>query len=154
MTDASPERLRVLFLCTGNSARSQMAEALLRQMAKGKVDVFSAGSAPQPNVHPLARETLENRYGIDASDLYPKSMNAFLTDRFDYVITVCDRAAEACPVFPGDPTRIHWSFDDPAAVEGESARRRAFASVANGIAGRLRVWLSLPAVRDRIDAVA
>ena len=144
--------LRVLFLCTGNSARSQMAEALLRQLSKNRVDVFSAGSAPQPEVHPLAKETLEQRYGIDASSLAPKSMDRFLGERFDYVITVCDRAAEVCPVFPGDPERIHWSFEDPAGVTDEDARRRAFAWVANGIAGRLRVWMSLPAVQRRIDA--
>jgi protein-tyrosine-phosphatase len=144
--------LRVLFLCTGNSARSQMAEALLRQLSKGRVEVFSAGSKPQAQVHPLAKETLEYRYGIDTTDLVPKSMDRFLGQRFDYVITVCDRAAEACPVFPGDPERIHWSFEDPAAVEGEGARRRAFASVANGLAGRLRVWMSLPAVHRRIES--
>jgi arsenate reductase len=142
--------LRVLFLCTGNSARSQMAEALLRQLSKNRVEVFSAGSAPQPHVHPLAKETLEQRYGMDASNLFPKSMDRFLGERFDYVITVCDRAAEVCPVFPGDPERIHWSFEDPTAVKDEDARRRAFASVANGIAGRLRVWMSLPAVQRRI----
>jgi protein-tyrosine-phosphatase len=145
--------LRVLFLCTGNSARSQMAEALLRHMSKGRVEVFSAGSAPQAHVHPLAKETLEHRYGIDTSALTPKSMDQFRGERFEYVITVCDRAAEVCPVFPGDPERIHWSFEDPAAVVGDSAQRRAFASVANGIAGRLRLWLSLPTVRDRIEMV-
>ena len=149
-TDRPP--LRVLFLCTGNSARSQMAEALLRHMSKGRVDVFSAGSEPRGEVHPLAKEILENRYAIDTSALTPKSMNQFLGERFDYVITVCDRAAEVCPVFPGDPERIHWSFEDPAAFEGTDAQRRAFASVANGIAGRLRVWMSLPAIHKRIES--
>ena len=146
------QRLRVLFLCTGNSARSQMAEAMLRQLAKDRIEVVSAGSAPQPQVHPLAKETLEYRYGIDTSGMVPKSMDRFLGERFDYVITVCDRAAEACPIFPGDPERIHWSFEDPAAVEGESAQRRAFAAVANGLAGRLRVWMSLPAVQRSLNA--
>jgi len=148
---AEISRLRVLFLCTGNSARSQMAEALLHHLSRGRVQVFSAGSDPQPRVHPLARETLEHRYGIATSELYPKSMNAFLGERFDYVITVCDRAAEVCPVFPGDPQRIHWSFEDPAAIDGESAQRRAFAAAAHGIAARLRLWLSVPAVRRRLD---
>lgn len=129
-----------------------MAEALLRQLSKGRVDVCSAGSKPQPEVHPIAKETLEYRYGIDTTNLVPKSMDRFLGERFDYVITVCDRAAEACPLFPGDPQRIHWSFEDPAAVEGEAARRRAFAAVANGLSGRLRVWMSLPAVHTRIES--
>ena len=153
MTGEMP-RLRVLFLCTGNSARSQMAEALLRHLSKDAIEVYSAGSAPQPEVHPLAKETLEYRYGIETAALYPKSMTAFLGERFDYVITVCDRAAEVCPVFPGDPERIHWSFEDPAAVEDELARRRAFARVANGIAGRLRVWMALPAVQRRLTTAA
>src|SRR5258705_3781918 len=106
--DSKP--LRVLFVCTGNSARSQMAEALLRQLSKNRVEVFSAGSAPQPEVHPLAKETLEQRYGIDASSLAPKSMDRFLGERFDYANTVCDRAAAGRPGVPGDPQRTHWSF--------------------------------------------
>jgi arsenate reductase len=127
-----------------------MAEALLRHLSGGRVQVFSAGSDPQPHVHPLAKETLEYRYGLETSGLYPKSMNDFLGEPFDYVITVCDRAAEACPVFPGDPERMHWSFDDPAAVAGERAQRRAFASTATGLSARLRLWLSLPDVRRRL----
>jgi arsenate reductase len=77
-------------------------------------------------------------------------MDRFLGQDFDYVITVCDKAAESCPVFPGDPERIHWSFEDPAAIEDEHARRRAFESVASGLAGRLRVWMALPAISDRL----
>ena len=98
-------RLSVLFLCTGNSARSQMAEALLTQLTKGRIDVVSAGSAPQAQVHPQAIAILRSRFGIDTSGLRPKSMSQFLGQHFDYVITVCDRAAESCPVFPGDPER-------------------------------------------------
>ena len=143
-------RVSVLFLCTGNSARSQMAEALLRHLSRSRIDVASAGSAPQAAVHPLARETLETTYGIDTSDLYPKSLDRFLDRRFDYVITVCDRAAESCPVFPGDPERVHWSFEDPAAVQDEAERRRAFQHVAAGLTGRLRIWLSLPDVSRRL----
>ncbi len=146
------QRLSVLFLCTGNSARSQMAEALLRQLSGNRIDVCSAGSAPQPEVHPMARATLETKYGIDTSDLHPKPLNLFLGRRFDYVITVCDRAAETCPVFPGDPQRIHWSFEDPAAVSHETERRRAFEHVATGLAGRLRIWLSLPDIRRRVTS--
>jgi protein-tyrosine-phosphatase len=143
-------RLRVLFLCTGNSARSQIAEAILRQLSKNQIEVFSAGNVPQPEIHPLAKQVLEERYGIDTSNLFPKSVDRFIGQHFDYVITVCDRAAETCPVFPGDPERIHWSFEDPAAVQDEDARRRAFESVATGLAGRLRIWMALPAVRDRM----
>ena len=145
-------RLSVLFLCTGNSARSQMAEAILRQLSADAIDVYSAGSAPQPDVHPLAQQTLESKYGVDTSGLHPKSLNQFLGRQFDYVITVCDRAAESCPAFPGDPQRIHWSFEDPAAVQGEVEQRRAFEHVATGLAGRLRIWLSLPDVSRRLKS--
>jgi protein-tyrosine-phosphatase len=145
--------LRVLFLCTGNSARSQMAEALLRHLSRGRIDVFSAGSIPQPGVHPLAIATLKERYGIDPGGLYPKSLDRFLGEHFDYVIIVCDRAAESCPVFPGDPERIHWSFEDPAAVQSKEEQRRAFEIVANGLSGRFRIWLALPEIRRRMAAV-
>jgi protein-tyrosine-phosphatase len=107
------ERLTVLFVCTGNSARSQMAEALLRHLSRNRIDVSSAGSTPQAEIHPMARTILESKFGIDTGDLHPKSLNQFLDRPFDYVITVCDRAAESCPVFPGDPERIHWSFETP-----------------------------------------
>jgi protein-tyrosine-phosphatase len=142
--------LRVLFLCTGNSARSQMAEALLRQLSHDRVEVHSAGSTPQPDVHPLARATLKNRFGIDTASLHPKSLNRFVDQQFDYVITVCDRAAESCPVFPGDPQRIHWSFADPAAVQDATEQRRAFERVATELAARIRIWLSLPDVTRRL----
>jgi protein-tyrosine-phosphatase len=143
--------LRVLFLCTGNAARSQMAEALVRQLSKARIDTFSAGSAPEARVHPLAVSTLRGKYGIDASDRAPKPLNRFLDQSFDYIITVCDRSAEACPVFPGDPERIHWSFEDPAAVEGAEEQRRAFEQVASGLSNRIRLWMALPKVRQRMD---
>ena len=146
------ERLRVLFLCTGNSARSQIAEALLRKLSRGRADVFSAGGSPEADVHPMALEVLRTRFDVDTADLFPKHLNRFRGDRFDYVITVCDRTAETCPTFPGDPERIHWSFDDPVKGNGEEAQRRAFELVANGLAGRLRIWMALPAVRLRLDA--
>ena len=147
----STEPLRVLFLCTGNAARSQMAEALLRHLSKGRVDVSSAGSEPAHELHPLAKATLERKFSIDASSLWPKSMRQFLGQRFDFVITVCDRAAESCPAFPGDPERIHWSFEDPATIKDAETQRRAFENIANGLAARMRIWLSLPGVRSRID---
>jgi protein-tyrosine-phosphatase len=146
------ERLRVLFLCTGNSARSQIAEGLFRGLSRGRADVFSAGTAPQAEVHPLAVAVLRERFHVDTDGLYPKHVNRFSGDTFDYVITVCDRTAEACPTFPGDPERIHWSFEDPAAAEDETARRRAFERVANGLAARMRIWMALPAVHQRLDA--
>ena len=99
----------------------------------------------------MARETLESKYGIDTTELEPKSLGRFLGRQFDYVITVCDRAAESCPVFPGDPKRIHWSFEDPAAIDDELKRRRAFENVATGLAGRLRIWLALPEVSSRLN---
>ena len=146
----SDERLSVLFLCTGNSARSQMAEAILRQLSHNQIDVYSAGSVPRPEVHPVAKMVLEKKYGIDTGILYPKSLDGFVNRSFDYVITVCDRAAETCPIFPGDPERVHWSFEDPAAVQGDVEQRRAFEDVATGLAGRLRIWLSLPEVSRRL----
>lgn len=146
------ERLRVLFLCAGNSARSQIAEGLLRKLSRGRADVFSAGTSPQAEVHPLAVDVLRTRFDVDTEDLFPKHLDRFRGDRFDFVITVCDRTAERCPTFPGDPERIHWSFEDPADVEGEQTQRRAFELVANGIAARLRIWMALPAVHGRLDA--
>ena len=81
-------------------------------------------------------------------------MRDFAGERFDFIITVCDKAAESCPAFPGDPERIHWSFTDPAAVQDLDARHRAFDHTATGLAARLRVWMSLPGIRRRLDGVA
>jgi arsenate reductase len=148
-------RMRVLFLCTGNSARSQMAEGLLRKLSRGRADVFSAGTEPRGEVHPVALETLRSRFDVDTLPLHPKHLDRFVGgEAFDYVITVCDRAAEVCPTFPGDPERIHWGFEDPAAAEGDDAQRRAFESVANGIAARLRIWMALRSVQRRLDEAA
>ena len=137
MTD---RKLRVLFLCTHNSARSQMAEALLRHHGRGEVEVHSAGNEPG-NVHPLAVRAMAES-GIDISAADSKSLNQFIGQDFDYVITVCDRANESCPVFPGDPKRIHWSYEDPSAVEGsEEERLKAFRDVRNLLNMRLQNWL-------------
>jgi protein-tyrosine-phosphatase/DNA-binding transcriptional ArsR family regulator len=108
--------VRVLFLCTHNSARSQMAEGLLRDRSQGQIEVFSAGNEPS-QVHPLAQRVM-GEMGIDIRGQSSKSQALFLGQSFDYIITVCDKAREACPVFSGDPVRIHWSFPDPAAVQG------------------------------------
>jgi len=113
----SSSPIRVLFLCTHNSARSQMAEGLLRKLGGEQVEVFSAGSEPT-SIHPLTIKVLLN-IGIDVSQDRVKHFDEFLGQNFDYIITVCDRVREVCPVFPGDPEQIHWSFPDPAAIEGD-----------------------------------
>lgn len=131
---------RVLILCTGNSARSQMAEGLLRSLAGEDMDVESAGIAPS-RVNPLAIQAMAERH-IDISHHRSKHLNEFLSQPFDYVITVCDNAAEHCPMFPGKATRIHWSFPDPAAVQGsEEERLNAFRQVRDAIEQQLRLWL-------------
>ena len=143
------KRLRVLFLCTANSARSQVAEAVLRQLSHGTIEVASAGSEPASEIHPMALEALR-KLNIPAAGQHPKSMDGFLRQRFDYVITVCDRAAERCPIFPGDPERIHWSVEDPASVAGTpEERQRSFDVVAKQLMNRIRTWLSLPAIAQR-----
>lgn len=144
--------LRVLFLCTGNSARSQMAEGLLRSLSRGRIDVHSAGTVPRPEVHPRAVATMRDRYGVDIRGQWPKTLDRYVGQHWDYVITVCDRAAESCPVFPGGPERVRWSFPDPASVQGPGEiQQRAFDTVASDIAGRLQVWLQLPAIARRLD---
>jgi len=132
---------RVLILCTGNSARSQMAEGWLRSLANDRFDVSSAGTTPSV-VNPLAIQVMAE-VGIDLSSHRSKSVTEFLGQPFDDVITVCDQAAEACPVFPGSARRLHWSFPDPAAVIGDDAERfLAFRAVRDAIADRLRTWLT------------
>ena len=111
-----PDKKRVLILCTGNSARSQMAEGLLRHDAGGHFEVFSAGTKPS-QVRPEAIAAM-SELGIDISGHRSKSVDEFAGQHFDYVVTVCDNARESCPIFPGQGARLHHSFDDPAAVEG------------------------------------
>lgn len=132
-------KTRVLFLCTHNSARSQMAEGLLRRMGGDRFEVFSAGTE-QTSVHPLAIEAMRE-IGIDISGHRSKTLGEFDGQRFDYVITVCDRANQACPVFLNGMRRIHWSFHDPSAATGTAEQRlRAFRDVREGIQQRLRVF--------------
>lgn len=131
---------RVLFLCTHNAARSQMAEGILRDLAKGEVDVFSAGTEPA-GMHPLAVQALK-AMGIDAGTQRSKHVDEFSDQVFDYVITLCDAVREVCPVFPGDPERIHWSFPDPGAVAGtEDQRLQAFRQTAQELNMRLRPFI-------------
>ena len=135
------DKKRVLILCTGNSARSQMAEGLLRRMAGDRFEVLSAGVEPS-YVRPQAIEAMRE-IGIDISGHRSKSVDEFLGQEFDYVITVCDNANEQCPTFPGKTKRLHWSFEDPAAVECDhNVRLNGFRSVRDKIAEQLGLFIS------------
>lgn len=137
MTDP---KVQVLILCTANSARSQMAEGLLRHLGSHRIDVYSAGTKPSV-VNPYAIRAMAAR-GIDITHHESKSLTQYLEKSFDYVITVCDNAAEECPVFPGRSYRIHWGFPDPAAVEGSDEEILAsFIAVRDGLEARFRAWL-------------
>jgi len=130
---------RILFLCTGNSARSQMAEGLLRHEAGERFEVFSAGTHPS-KVRPEAIAVMKE-IGIDISGHRSKSVDEFAGPDLDMVITVCDNAKESCPVFPGPTERLHWPFEDPASVEGtEEQRQDAFRRVRDQIHGRIRAY--------------
>jgi ArsR family transcriptional regulator, arsenate/arsenite/antimonite-responsive transcriptional repressor / arsenate reductase (thioredoxin) len=142
VTESPTNPLRVLFLCTHNSARSQMAEAILRHMGGEQVKVFSAGSMPT-KVHPNTVIVLRE-LGIDTSHLYAKSLDQFLGESFDYIITVCDRVRDICPVFRGDPLQIHWSFPDPDVIEDPELQLAAFRRTATELQIRVRYLLLLP----------
>ena len=132
--------MRILVLCTGNSARSQMAEGLLRHEGSGGCEVFSAGTKPS-SVRPEAI-TVMRELGIDISGHRSKSVGEFAGQTFDYVVTVCDNARDSCPFFPGGAVRLHWSFDDPAAVEGsETERLAAFRRIRDGIRERVKAFV-------------
>lgn len=137
------DKSRVLILCTGNSARSQMAEGLLRHLAGDKFDVESAGTIAS-FVRPQAIAAMAE-IGIDISGYRSKCLDEFLGEAFDYVITVCDNAVENCPVFPGRATRIHWSFDDPADATGNDGERLVvFRRVRDEIAEKLKIFVATP----------
>jgi len=132
---------RVLILCTGNSARSQMAEGLLRHDAGDRFEVASAGVNPT-EVRSEAIEAMRE-IGIDISGHRSKSVDEFVEQEFDYVITVCDNANEQCPVFPGETKRLHWSFTDPAAIVGDHKTRLAmFRQVRDQIKNRLKEFVA------------
>jgi protein-tyrosine-phosphatase len=130
----------VLFLCTGNSARSQIAEALAQQLGNGSVRAFSAGSSPKP-IHPNAIR-VAREHGVDLEGRRSKHLSQFLHQRFDYVISLCDRVREVCPEFPGGAELIHWSVPDPSleAVSDEETYP-AFRCAAADIEKRIRFWL-------------
>lgn len=131
---------KVLFLCTGNSARSQMAEGLLRHMAGESFDSFSAGTHPV-GLNPGAVAAMKD-IGVDIASHRSKHVGEFVNDTFDYVITVCDRAKETCPLFPGGHHLLHWSFDDPAVVQGTDVeRQQAFSRVRDEITAYIQKFL-------------
>jgi len=130
---------RVLFMCTGNVARSQMAEGLLRHLAGDRFEVFSGGVIPsyvRPNAITVMKEL-----GIDISDHRSKSVNEFIGTPFDYVITVCDYAAQRCPTFPGDAKRIHWSIEDPVVIGDDEAQLEAFRTARDDLKGRIEAFV-------------
>ncbi|OGT04745.1 MAG: protein-tyrosine-phosphatase [Gallionellales bacterium RIFCSPLOWO2_02_58_13] len=136
----------VLVLCTGNSARSILAEVLFNALGKGRFKAYSAGSKPAGRVNPLALELLQ-RQGHDISGLRSKSWDEFAAaPQFDFIFTVCDNAAgETCPIWPGKPATAHWGIPDPAAAGGDDeARRAAFKKAAEQLARRIQLFMSLP----------
>jgi protein-tyrosine-phosphatase len=123
-TESSREPFRILVLCTGNSARSQIAEALLKHKGGGRVEAVSAGSHPAPRVNPYAVEVLHEA-GIQWEGHAPRGIDGLDREPWDLVITVCDRARESCPYFPGAKAMLHWGLPDPAEVQGNDERKRA-----------------------------
>lgn len=144
----SERQKNVLFLCTGNSARSIMAESILRREGYGRFNAFSAGSHPKPDVNPLALKVLQS-LNYSTEGLHSKSWDEFArTDapEMDFVFTVCDNAAgETCPVWPGQPMTAHWGIEDPAAVEGtELEREAAFVTALRYLRNRITIFTALP----------
>src|SRR5262245_31719084 len=139
-------RSRVLFLCTHNSARSHMAEGFLRSLTGDRFDVESAGTE-KTRVHPLAIRAMRE-VGIDIESHRSKTLDGFLNEGWNYVITVCDSANEACPIFPGMVRRLHWSFEDPSrAIGTEDQRLAVFRRIRAEISARIRAWLAHGAPR-------
>jgi arsenate reductase len=156
ISDVSRPAYRVLFLCTGNSARSLIAECLLRRWGGARFDSHSAGSHPRPAPHPLALETLRERHH-DVASLRSKSWDEFArpgAPALDFVFTVCDSVrGEACPVWPGQPMSAHWGVEDPAAVTGPpELQRRVFHRVYSELDNRIKIFTSLPF--EQLDRIA
>lgn len=144
----------VLFLCTGNSARSILGEALLNKLGKGRFKAYSAGSQPKGEVHPMALSVLDG-LGFDTTGMRSKSWDEFSeagAPEFDFIFTVCDNAAEeVCPVWIGHPMTAHWGIEDPAAVEGEG-QREAFMQAMRYLSNRISLFLALPS--EGLDEMA
>ncbi|HVU18010.1 MAG TPA: arsenate reductase ArsC [Candidatus Didemnitutus sp.] len=144
---------KVLILCTGNSARSIIAEYLLRAKSHGRFEVFSAGAKPAGQVNPLALWVLREHYGIDASGARSKSWDEFRTRHFDFIITVCDDAKEKCPIWPGQPIVAHWSSPDPAGFNGtEDEKEQFFVQIASQICQRIDLFCAFP--DDKLEPLA
>ncbi|MGE4334783.1 MAG: arsenate reductase ArsC [Pigmentiphaga sp.] len=155
MTTDTPT-YNVLLICTGNSARSILAEAMLKELGKGRFNAYSAGSHPKGQVHPLALATLE-QLRMPVAGYRSKSWDEFVAPGapvFDFIFTVCDNAAgEVCPVWPGKPVSAHWGVADPAAVEGtEEQQIKAFKDAARILHRRIELFLSLPL--QRLDSLS
>ena len=152
----SAKPYNILFLCTGNSARSILAEGLVNHLSGGRFQGFSAGSHPAGRVNPFALEVLD-KLGCETDGMASKSWDVFAASgapQMDFIVTVCDNAAgEACPYWPGSPMTAHWGFPDPAKVEGDDeTKRAAFTRTAQAIAHRLRLFLALPVEKlDRLS---
>ncbi|HYX27258.1 MAG TPA: arsenate reductase ArsC [Pyrinomonadaceae bacterium] len=146
---------KVLFLCTGNSARSIFAEYLLRRKDRDRFEVFSAGAQPTGQVNPFAIKVLTENYGIDASGARSKAWEEFGNLKFDFVITVCDNARESCPIWPGQPIIAHWGLPDPALAEGSDEEKlRQFQRAAQTLDYRIGLFCSLPLEKlDRLRLV-
>ena len=137
------KKINVLFLCSGNTARSQMAEAFLRKYGSDRFEAYSAGLHPS-TIHPMTEQVMEER-GFDLSDQYSKDLEDYMGKKhFGYLITVCDRAKQECPsVFPGMGQRLHWSIDDPVAFQGtEAAQLEKFRDVRDEIERRITDWIA------------
>jgi protein-tyrosine-phosphatase len=143
------DRPKILFLCTGNSARSIFAEYLIKKIGRDRFEAYSAGSQPAGNVNPLAIRVLQEQYGIDTGAARSKSWDEFKDTRFDIIITVCDKAGESCPIFPGQPIVAHWSIRDPALATGTNEQKlRQFRETARQIQRRIELLCSFP--RERL----
>ncbi len=138
-------RFKTLFLCTGNSARSILAEYIANKSASHILEAYSAGSHPKGVPHPMALRVLKESFSIDSKDARSKSLEKFKETEFDFVITVCDKAKENCPIWPGRPVIAHWGSPDPVTFEGtEEERLHHFWQVAQQIKRRIELFTSLP----------
>jgi len=139
------DKPKILFLCTGNSARSIFAEYLTKKIGRDRFEAYSAGSQPAGNVNPLAIRVLQEQYGIDTGAARSKSWDEFKDTRFDIIITVCDKARESCPIFPSQPIVAHWSIPDPALATGTDEQKlRQFTETARRIQRRIELLCSFP----------